>query len=129
MALQQPRATVPAKDGIVVARRPNHFRSREAAHPLFKKRSQGMRRASYMHLRLGSPLMQQTGVIETFVALDEVLEQMFDFSGTIRGVSAELVGDRQAKQAKRQLVLRLDRQDVAANRFGLLRFIERAVEL
>src|SRR5712672_3652931 len=54
---------------------------------------------------------------------------MFDFCGAIRRVSTELVGDGEAQQAKRQLVFGFDRQDVAANRFGLLRFVERAVEL
>jgi len=79
---------------------------------------------SRAHLCLGSPFMQQTRVIESFIVRVESLEKFLRFPMAIRRVSAELVGNCQAQQAERQLVFGLDRQDVVADRFCLFRFIE-----
>ena len=80
MALQQPGATVPAKNSIVVARGTNRFGFREAAHRLREKWGESVRRASHAHLRFRSPFMKQPGVVEAFVALGEPLEKVFYFS-------------------------------------------------
>src|SRR6267378_7301976 len=129
MTLQQAGAPVPAKKSIVIVRGTNLFGFGEAAHCLRKERGESMRRASHAHLCLRSPFMQKTGVIEALVALGESLKKLFRFAMAIRRVSRELVGDGQAEQAERQLVFGLNCQDVAADRFCLLRFIEGAVEL
>src|SRR5216683_463799 len=129
MALQQPGATVPAKDSVIVARGTNRFRFGEVAHRLPKQWSESVRRTSHAHLRLRSPFMKQPGVVEAFIPLHQPLEEVFYFSRTIRGVSTELVSNRQAQKTERQLVLRLDGQDVPADRLRLFRFIQRAVEL
>src|SRR6266446_7383388 len=128
MALQQPGAAVPAKNSIVVSRGTNQLGLREAVHRLREKWGKSVRRASRGHLRFRPPFMQQPGVVEAFVAVSEPLKEVFYFSGAIRCVSAELVSNRQAQQAKCQLVFGLDCKDVAADRFSLFRFIERAVE-
>ena len=57
MALEQPGATVPAKDRIIVAHRTNHFRFREAAHRFPEERGEGVGRAADTHLCLGSAFM------------------------------------------------------------------------
>src|SRR5579863_3306220 len=129
MALQQPRTTVPAKNRIVVARRTKGFGLGETAHRLLKERSESMRRASHMHLRFGAPLMQKTRVIEAFVAIGQPQKKTFHLPITIGCVTAELVGDGEAQQAKRQLMFGLDCENVAADRFCLFRFVERAVKL
>src|ERR1700674_901866 len=103
MALQQPCAAVPAKNRIVVARGANLFGFREAAHRFLEERCEGVRRAPHVHLCLGSPFMQETRVIEAFIALDESVEKCFYFSTAIRGVSTELVGDGEAQQGGRPL--------------------------
>src|SRR3984893_179560 len=128
MTLQQSGAPVPAKKSIVVVRGTNRLSCGEAAHRLREERGEGMRRASHAHLRLRSPFMQETRVIKPFVALGESLEKLFRFAMAIRRVSRELVGNCQAEQAERELVFGLNCQDVAADRFCLFRFIERAVE-
>ena len=81
--MEQPRTTVPAKNGIVVAGRTNSFSLREAAHRLIEEGSQGMRRTPHMHLRLGSPFVKQARVIEAFVGRDEFQEKPFYFPITI----------------------------------------------
>src|SRR5437588_12798322 len=96
MVLQQPGATVPAKNSIVVPRGTNQFGFREAVHRLREKWGKSVRRASRAHLRLRPPFMQQPGVVEAFVAVSETLEEVFYFSGAIRCVSTELVSNRQA---------------------------------
>src|ERR1700716_4133763 len=107
MALQQPGATVPAKNSVVVPRGTNRFGFREAAHRLREKWGNRVRRPPRAHLRFRPPFMQQAGVVEPFVGLGESLEKALYFSGTIRCVSTELVGDRQAQQAARELVFGL----------------------
>src|SRR5579863_10309992 len=101
MALQQPGATVPAKNSVVVPRGTNRFGFREAAHRLREKRGKSVRRAPHAHLGFRPPFMQQTGVVEALVGLSESLEKLFCFCRAIRCVSTELVGDRQAQQAER----------------------------
>src|SRR5258706_14218397 len=124
MVLQEPRATVPSKNSVVVACGPNHFRFGKAAHRLPEKRGKSVRSAAHAHLCFRPPFMQQSRVVEPFVALDESLEKSFRFSSTIRGVSTELVSNGQPEQAQRQLMFRLDCQNVAADRFRLFRFVE-----
>jgi hypothetical protein len=70
MTLQQTGAPVPAKKSIVVVWGTNHLGFGEATHRLRKERGEGIRRASYAHLRLRSPFMQETGVIKALVGLD-----------------------------------------------------------
>src|SRR5258708_28906013 len=100
MALQQRGAEVPAKNSIVVPGGTNQLGLREAVHRLGEKWGKSVRRASRGHLRFRPPFMQQTGVVETFVAVSEPLEEVFYFSRAIRSVPAELVSNRQAQQAK-----------------------------
>ncbi len=89
-----------------------------------RPRSERVRRKLHAHLRLRAPLVQETRVIEAFVAIGELLEYFIGLATTIRGVSTELVGDGQAQETQRQLVFGLNRQDVAADRLCLLGFIE-----
>src|SRR5271170_1752480 len=124
MALQQPGATVPTKNSIVVPRGTDRFGFREAAHRLREKWGKSVRRAPHAHLGFRPPFMQQTGVVEALVTLGESLEKLCCLPNAIRCVSTELVGDGQAQQAKRQLMFGLDCQDVAADRLSLFRFIQ-----
>src|ERR1700678_3506199 len=70
IALQQPGAPVPAKNGVVVVWRVNHLSLGEAAHGLGEERREAVGRTTHSHLSFGSPLMQKSGVIKAFVALD-----------------------------------------------------------
>src|SRR5882672_9989133 len=128
MAFEETCAAVPAKNGIIVTGGPNRFGLLEAPHRLFEERGEGERRPSSPHLSLGPPFMQETGIVETFVGVDERLEKSLCFAMTIMGVAPELVGDGEAEQTQRQLVFRIDCQDIAADRFGLFRLVERAVD-
>jgi len=62
-------------------------------------------------------------VIEAFVALGESLKKLFRFAMAIRRLSRELIGDGQPSRRSASCV-RLNCEDVAADRLCLFRFVE-----
>src|SRR5579863_177512 len=81
-----------------------------------------------MELSFGAALLQQTLIVELFVFVGEAREQFFGFLAAIVNAARELVGDGEAEEAKRELLVGIDGEYVAADRFGLFRFVEVAVE-
>src|SRR5260370_30993274 len=68
-AFQQPHATVPAEDGVVVALWAQLFRFREAAQRLLQKRSERVSETPRMELRLDAAFVEQAGVIKALVGV------------------------------------------------------------
>ncbi len=73
--------------------------------------------------------MQQAGVVKLLVGIFQGLKNDCRLGVAVCRAAGKLVGERQAKQAERQLVIRIDGQDVAADRFRLFRLVQRAVQL
>ena len=80
-------------------------------------------------LRLGAAFVQQAGVVKSFVRISKAVKNFLDLGVAVPGSSGELIGQSEAEQAQAQLVLGIDRQDIAADRLRLFRLIQRAIEL
>src|SRR5205823_5502318 len=81
--LEQAHAAVPAKDGIVVSRRTDLFGLCERMQRLFEERQQDMRRLSGIELRLRTPFVHDSCVVEPFVGVSQPLEDLFGFPHAI----------------------------------------------
>ena len=57
-AFQQPDATIPAQNAIVIACRPDFFRFRKAVHGFFHQRQESVRRVADEELGLRMALVQ-----------------------------------------------------------------------
>src|ERR1700740_2923842 len=128
LVLKQTHAAVPTEDRIVITRRTDFLGLGEALKGLLEKRQQRMRCPANPELRFGAPLVQDSGVVMPLVTVAQLLEDFFHFARAVGGVTAELIGDREAEQAERELMLGFDGQDIATDRLGLLRLVEIAVE-
>src|SRR6516165_7679014 len=107
-ALQQPDATVPAQDGIIVASRPDLFRFGEKTHGLFKQGQQRVGRVSGAELGLRPAFVQQPHIIGPLVSILEAAKSALNLAIAVRGDTQELVGECETEQAERQLVFRLN---------------------
>src|SRR5882672_11526985 len=122
-ALQNAHATVPAQNRLVVAMRPDGFGSFKVIQRLLKKRRHGVGRASSGELGFRLALVKNAAVIEPLVFVSQTLESTLCFAIAIGGTAVELIGDRKPEQTKCCLILRINRQYVAANRLSLARLV------
>src|ERR1700740_3752690 len=120
LVLKQTHAAVPTEDRIVITRRTDFLGLGEALEGLLEKRQQRMRCPANPELRFGAPLVQDSGVIMPLVTVAQLLEDFFHFARAVGGITAELIGDREAEQAGRALMLGVYGQDIAADTRGLL---------
>src|SRR5260370_23359838 len=74
-AFQQPHATVPAEDGVVVALWAQLFRFREAAQRLLPQRSERVSESPRMNLRLDAAFVAQAGVIKALVGVAQAAQK------------------------------------------------------
>src|SRR2546423_3057605 len=72
--LQNPDATVPTQDRVVVSMRPDRFGFFEVGERCFEQRRDGVRRASGFELRFGLALVQDSGVVELLVLVLQTLK-------------------------------------------------------
>ena len=121
---QQTRAAVPAKYRVVILGRVDFLRRFEMPHRLLEQRGHSVRWTSGAHLLLGLPLAQQAHAVLLFVGIGEAQEHTLRLGVSVGSLAGELIGDGQAQDAQRGLVLRIDGQDVVANRLRLLRLIQ-----
>src|SRR5260370_2117446 len=70
-AFQQPHATVPAEDGVVVARWAQLFRFREAAQRLLEKRTQRVSENPLTELPLDPPFRTQAAGLKALLAVPQ----------------------------------------------------------
>jgi len=126
--LQEADAAVPAEDGVVVFGGTNFFGFGEALQGSFEEREKRVGRLTGAELGFGSTLVEDACVVEALVNVGEFQEDFFGVTVTVGAVARELVGDGKAEEAERELLFRFDGENVAADGFGLFRFVEVAVE-
>jgi len=90
--LKQPHATIPAQDGIVVSYGTDPLRLGEGVQGLVEKGEQRTRRLTRLELRLGAPLVENSGVVKPLVWILEPAEDLFGFPVTIGSLAGELIG-------------------------------------
>src|ERR1700741_2247219 len=114
-ALQQPDATVPTKDGVIIAGRPDLFRFRKAAHGFFEERQQRVWRVSGPQLGFCAAFMQEARIIGPLVGILQAAKGALNLGIAVRRDAQELIREGKPKEAESELVVRLDGQDIAAN--------------
>src|SRR5882762_7047335 len=73
-AFQEPDATVPAENTVVIAGGTDFFRFGKTAHGFFDKRQKDVRGIADEKLGLGAALIEQAGVIEALVGVAQTLK-------------------------------------------------------
>src|SRR5882672_5178607 len=71
---QEPDATVPAENAVVIADGADFFRFGKTAHGFFDKRQKDMRGIADQELGLGAALVEQAGVVEALVGIAQTLK-------------------------------------------------------
>src|SRR5712692_7246009 len=127
-AFQQPHATVPAEDGVVVALGAQLLRFREAAQRLLEKRSQRVCEAPGMELRFDAAFVEQTGVVKPLVGVAQGGKNGVGFCVAVGGGAGELVGDGESQHPAGELMVRVRAENVAADGFGFFGLVQIAVE-
>src|SRR6266568_58812 len=127
-AFQQPHATVPAEDGVVVALWAQLLRFREAAQRLLQKRSQRVRETPGTELRFDAAFVEQAGVIKALVGVAQGGKNGIGFRIAVRGGAGELVGDGEPQHPAGELMVRVRAENVAADGFGFFGLVQIAVE-
>lgn len=122
-------AAVPAEDAVVIASRTGFFGFGEAAKGFFDEREKDVGGATRMQLSFGAAFVEKAGVIVAFVGIAERGEDGLDFGVAVGGGAGELVGDGEAEYAAGELMIGVDGENIAADGFGFLGFVEVAVEL
>ena len=73
-AFEEPDATVPAENAVVIAGGTDFFRFGKAAHGFFDKRQKDVRGIADEELGLGAALIEQAGVVEALVGITQTLK-------------------------------------------------------
>src|SRR6266704_6781004 len=108
LRMQQTRAAVPAKNGVVVAGGPNSLGLFVGMHGLFEQNSDGVGRASGFELGLCTAFVKQTRIVELLVRVAELLKGIYVVRISVTAVSSELVCECEAKRPQCQLMSGLD---------------------
>ena len=80
-------------------------------------------------LGFGATFIEDAQIVEAFVRAGKLFEALFSFLIVVGRFPGELVCNAQAEKAHRNLVLRIDGEDVAADRFCFFRLIEITIVL
>src|SRR5258705_6952067 len=129
MGFEEADAAVPAEDAVVVADGADFFGFGETVEGFFDEGKKNVGGASSKELGFGAALEEEAGVIEALVGIAQGLENGVAFFVAIGGDTEELVGDGEAEHSASELLFGLDGEDVSADGFSFLRFVEVAVEL
>ena len=128
VGFEEADAAVPAEDAVVIADGADFFGFAEIVEGFFDERKKDVGGAAGAELGFGAALEEEAGVIETLVGIAEGLEDGAAFFVAIAGDAEELVGDGEAEHSASELLLGFDGEDVPADGFSFLRFVEVAVE-
>jgi hypothetical protein len=128
MGFEEADAAVPAEDAVVVADGADFFGFGETVEGFFDEGKKNVGSAAGAKLGFGAALEEEAGVIEALVRIAQGLEDGAAFFVAIAGDTEELVGDGEAEHAAGELLLGIDGEDVAADGFGFLRFVEITIE-
>jgi hypothetical protein len=126
--VQEADATVPAEDGVVVSGGSDFFGFAERLEGAFEERKKRVRQLTGAELGFGAALVEDSGVVETFVGVGEFEENFFGVAAAVGDAAGELIGEGKAEEAKRELLFRFDGENIAADGFGFFGFVEVAVE-
>src|SRR5262249_50581509 len=125
--LERAHATVPAQDRVVVARRPQALGLGIAGERVVEERPDGAEGQLPAELRLRLPLVGEPGVERALVRVMETAEDPLRLGEAFRGRRTELVGEGEPEDAKRELLVRVHDEDIAADALRLGRLIQLAV--
>src|SRR5689334_16155737 len=127
--LERADAAVPAQDGVVVAGGADRLRLGVARERLVEERSD--RAEGYLRGELGLrlPLQREARVERALIGVREAAEDRFRLGEPALGRRSELVGEREAEDAERQLVSGVDRKHVATDALGLFGLVQLAVAI
>jgi hypothetical protein len=126
--LQEADAAVPAEDCVVISRGAYFFGFSEALKRSLKKRKKRVRRLAGGQLGFRAAFVENPGVVVALIGGGEFLESVLDFTMAVMDATVELVSDGEAEKAKRELLLGIDGEDIAANGFRLFGLVEVAIE-
>ena len=126
--LEEANAIVPAEEGVVVVGGADFFGFGVAGEGAFEKRQKSDGRLADAELGFGAAFVEQAAIVVALVGISEALKNFLGFAVAVGGDAEKLVGDGEAEEAQGELVLRLDGENVAADGFGFLRLVERAIE-
>ena len=127
-AFQEPDATVPAENTVVVANGADFFGFGETAHGLFDEGQKDVRGIADEKLGLGAALVKQTRVVETLVGIAQALEEGEHLWIAIGGSAEKLIGDGETEHAECELVVGNKGKNVATDGFGFFRLVNVAIE-
>src|SRR5205085_10688087 len=121
-----PRAGVPAQEGVVVPRRANAFSSFEPAHRFTKTVVRVMTRSGSAlgELRFRAALVEDAGVIGPLVFAFHAREQLLSLGVADAVTFPKTIRDREQQCDQRRLIFRIGLQDIETNALGLARLIE-----
>jgi hypothetical protein len=122
-------AAVPAEDAVVVAGGADFFGFGEMVEGFLDERKKDVGGAAGVKLSFGAAFLEKAGIVVALVGIAEGLEDGMDFTVAVGGGSGELVGDGEAQHAARELMIGVDDENIAADGFGFLGFVEVAIEL
>jgi hypothetical protein len=128
MGFKEADAAVPAEDAVVVADGADFFGFGEIVEGFFDEGKQDVGGATGAELGFCAAFKEEPGVVETLVGIAESLKDGAALFVAITRDTEELVGDGKPEHPAGELLVRVDGEDVAADGFGFLRFVEIAVE-
>ena len=128
VGFEEADAAVPAEDAVVVADGADFFGFAETLEGFLYKGKKDVGGAAGAELGFGAALEEEAGVVEALVGITQALENRAAFFVAIAGDAKDLIGDGEAEHAASELLVGFDGEDVAADGFGFLRFVEVAVE-
>jgi hypothetical protein len=126
---QEADAAIPAEDAVVIAGGADFFGFGEMVEGFFDKREKDVGGAAGVELGFGAAFLEKAGIVVALVGIVEGLEDGIDFAVAIGGGAGELVGDGEAEHAAGELMIGVDDENIAADGFGFLGFVEVAIEL
>src|SRR5207249_3826569 len=121
--LERADAAVPAQDGVVVPGRLKPLGLGVTGERLVEERTDRTERQARGKLRLRLPLAREAAVEGALVGIAEPREDLLCLAEADGCRRLELIGQRQAEDAVRQLVAGVDREDVATDALGLRRLV------
>jgi hypothetical protein len=128
VGLEEAYTAVPTEDAVIVADRADFLSFGEILQGFFDEGEKDVCGAAGAKLGFGAAFEEEAGVVKALVRIAQALENGAAFFVAITGDAEELVGDGEAQHAAGELLLGFDGEDIAADGFGFLGFIEVAIE-
>ncbi len=125
--VQEPGARVPPQRGIRVIGRSQLHRALVILHGLIDPALDGLNAAAMLQICPAPTLVDDALIVSLLVRALNVTERFFGGFVCMRHIFRKLIGQRQQQMDPRLLIVRVDGNNVAADTFGLGRFVQQAV--